>query len=219
MVFGKSAAQSAYIQEYFDLITSLVNELGLNERFLQAAIKYPRFEFLSPEKRHLAAVDAPIPLWQGQTASQPYTILYMLKLLDPKPGEKVLEIGAGSGWQTALLSYLVQPGGKVVAFEVVPSLYEFAKKNLERLGIKNVELVLGSPLQPEFLEKNRGRFNRVIAGAGFSDQAISQIAQFLKDQGVAVIPHKDGGLVYLKRHGTNITTRYIPGFVFVRGRE
>jgi len=86
--------------------------------------------------------DRPFPVGRGQTISAPSVVGLMLDHLDARPGMKVLEIGTGSGYNAALLSYLVGPGGKVISIDIVPELTELAKRNLEKIGSpENVELI------------------------------------------------------------------------------
>ncbi len=94
----------------------------------------PREEFLPPADRARAAYDGPIDIGHGQTNSQPRTVADMLALLDVRPGQRVLDVGAGSGWTTALLAHLTGPGGEVVGVEVVPELVAFGSANLARTG-------------------------------------------------------------------------------------
>jgi protein-L-isoaspartate(D-aspartate) O-methyltransferase len=87
--------------------------------------------------------DIPLPTYRGQTISQPYTIAFMTEQLEPKPGENILEIGAGSGYQAALLGFCVAPKAKVITIELEEELVEFAKKNLKKVKIENVEVIQG----------------------------------------------------------------------------
>ena len=94
----------------------------------------PREEFLPERDRRRASYDGPIDIGHGQTNSQPRTVAAMLRLLDVRRGQRVLDVGAGSGWTTALLAELTGPTGEVVGVEVVPSLVEFGAANLARTG-------------------------------------------------------------------------------------
>lgn len=90
----------------------------------------PRERFLRPTARSRAGVDAPLRIGHGQTNSQPRTVRDMLQLLDVQPGQRVLDLGSGSGWTTALLATLVGPTGHVVGVELVPELTEWGAGNL-----------------------------------------------------------------------------------------
>src|SRR3989344_1658814 len=111
---------------------------------IAAFLRADRKRFVPPEFQKDAYRDAPLPIGKGQTISQPATVAFMFELLQAKPGYRVLDIGFGSGWTAALLSEIVGPGGKVFALEVVPEVYEFGKRNLERAGYKNVTTLLRS---------------------------------------------------------------------------
>ncbi len=91
---------------------------------------WPREGFLPESERWQAAYDGPLPIGAGQTNSQPRTVVDMLRLLDVRPGQRVLDVGTGSGWTTALLAHLVGPGGSVIGVERVPELVAFGAANL-----------------------------------------------------------------------------------------
>jgi protein-L-isoaspartate(D-aspartate) O-methyltransferase len=96
----------------------------------RAFVAVPRAGFLPPEERWHASYDGPIPIGLGQTNSQPRTVADMLRLLDVHPGQRVLDVGAGSGWTTALLAHLTGPTGRVTGVELEPSLVAFGTANL-----------------------------------------------------------------------------------------
>src|SRR5665213_784816 len=93
-----------------------------------------RRDFLPADLQEQAYIDAPIPIGFGQTNSQPSTVRMMLEWLDPQPGDKILDVGSGSGWTTALLSYLVEPNGQVYAVEKIPELVAFGRENCQSIG-------------------------------------------------------------------------------------
>ena len=92
----------------------------------------PRLGFLPRSERGRASYDGPIAIGDGQTNSQPRTVEAMLRLLDVDRGMRVLDVGAGSGWSTALLAHLTGPTGAVIAVELEPELVEFGRRNLAR---------------------------------------------------------------------------------------
>ena len=102
--------------------------------------KIPRHLFVPSDVIKYAYEDESLPTQDGQTISQPSVVARMTEWLDVKKGDKVLEIGCGSGWQSAILSLLVGDG-KVFSIEISSFLVEFAKKNLANAGIKNVEII------------------------------------------------------------------------------
>lgn len=92
----------------------------------------PREQFLPRGSRDRASYDGPLAIGHGQTNSQPRTVAAMLRLLDVQPGQRVLDVGAGSGWTTSLLAHLVGPAGRVVGVELVPSLARWGEQNVRR---------------------------------------------------------------------------------------
>lgn len=90
----------------------------------------PRQGFLPRRERRRASYDGPLPIGHGQTNSQPRTVAAMLRLLEVRPGDRVLDVGAGSGWSTGLLAHLTGPDGLVVGTEIVPELVEIGRANL-----------------------------------------------------------------------------------------
>lgn len=119
-----------------DLIKQLGAEIR-DKRVLAAMAHIPREQFVPTESRHLAYEDGPLPIGWEQTISQPFIIAIMTEALELKGNEKVLEVGTGSGYQTAILAELA---AKVISVERVPALAEIARKTLDTLGYKNIEL-------------------------------------------------------------------------------
>lgn len=167
----------------------------------------PRAQFLPEDQRPYAAQDRPLPIGEGQTSSQPSTVRAMLALLDVRPGQRVLDVGAGSGWTTALLARLVGPTGRVVGVELEPRLAEWGAQNLARAGMPWASLepategVLGRPdLAP---------FDRILVSAMASrlpEELVEQVAR----PGRMVVPvagtmllvvRDDVGEVTVHRHG------------------
>src|SRR3989344_4989772 len=99
-----------------------------NPRLVEAFKKVDRKNFIPESEKDLAYIDEPLPIGEGQTISQPWTVAFMLELLVPKPNDNILEIGYGSGWQTALLAAC---GANVWAIERIDKLCELGKTNLE----------------------------------------------------------------------------------------
>lgn len=123
---------------------SLVHQLRVqgirDERVLAAIRNVPRDRFVPPELRHRAWDNLPLPIGGGQTISQPYVVALMSEALELRGDERVLEIGTGSGYQTAILALLCE---HVWSVEIRPELLERARETLESLGIENVSLRRG----------------------------------------------------------------------------
>ena len=111
-----------------------------NPRVLDAMRQIPRHIFIPHPYDSAAYDDNPLPIGNGQTISQPYIVAQMTELLDPGPGDNILEIGSGSGYQTAILATLSH---QVTSIERIPSVADLARKNLAAVGVKNVRIVVG----------------------------------------------------------------------------
>lgn len=152
-----------------------------NERVLQAMAHVPRHEFVPADMRHVAYADAPLPIGERQTISQPFIVAFMTEMLELKPDDRVLEIGTGSGYQAAVLAELAR---QVYSVERISELAERAEETLRRLGIENVRVFRrdGSRGLPEYAP-----YDGIIVTA-----AAPEAPQPLKDQlaegGTLVLP-------------------------------
>jgi len=182
-----------------------------NKRVLEAMRLIPRHMFVPPELRTAAYRDHPLPIGEGQTISQPYIVALMTQLLDPQENDKILEIGAGSGYQAAILGKLAQ---RVVTIERIPPVAERARANLAAVNITNVEVIEGDGTQgypPE------SPYNGILITASTPSVPQPLIDQ-LAEGGRLVAPV--GGrdmqeLQLLTRRGKNIEVTYHGGVVFV----
>ena len=128
----------------------------------------PRADFLPRRLRDDAALDGPLHLGHGSTCSQPRTVEDMLRLLAVEPGMRVLDVGAGSGWTTALLAHLTGPTGSVLGLEIEPDVAAFGGENVRRHGCPWARLeladpeVLGAPDLPGGLVRQLTRGGRMV---------------------------------------------------------
>jgi protein-L-isoaspartate(D-aspartate) O-methyltransferase len=189
-----------------DMIRNLKKQ-KFSENILEAFEKTDRSNFVPPEFKEKAYLDAPIPIGHGQTISQPYTIAFMLTLLDVKDNMRILEIGSGSGYVLALLSHL-NPNGKIFGIERIKWLAEESKARLKEY--KNIKVICG---QGEKGLKEKGPFDRIIVSAR-TDELPQKLIQQLKMKGYLVTPVKNSIIVVKKESGENTITEH-PGFVFV----
>ncbi|QBR93057.1 protein-L-isoaspartate O-methyltransferase family protein [Nocardioides euryhalodurans] len=171
---------------------------------------HPREGFLPPAERGRAAYDGPLVIGHGQTNSQPRTVAAMLRLLDVRPGQRVLDVGAGSGWTTALLAHLTGPEGRVLGVELEPDLVEFGSANLARTGqawasIRQAEPgVLGLPAAAPY--------DRILVSAEprtLPDELVEQLGE----EAVMVIPVA-GEMLRVTTPGPSVTRhggyRFVP---------
>lgn len=193
-----------------------------NARLLAVMRKVPRHEFVPQGIRDRAYDDSPLPIGHGQTISQPYVVAFMTEKLEPKPTDRVLEVGTGSGYQAAVLAELVK---EVYTIEIVEPLARRAEADLKRLGCTNVHVRAGDGYQgwPE-----AAPFDAIMVTC--APEAVPQplIAQ-LKDGGRMIIPVGPAGnqqLVLLRKEGERLEKRAVLPVRFVpmtgaagRGRD
>ena len=184
-----------FAAERFSMVESQLRQRGIrDERLLAAMSKVPRHEFVSQQNWNEAYADHPIPIAEKQTTSQPYMIAAMIQAAEIKPEDRILEIGAGSGYQTALLAELAS---QVFAVERYASLAETAQKTLERLGYRNAKILTGdgslglaeaapfdaiivsaaAPRIPQALVDQLAEGGRLLIPIGDSEQQVLQLIQ------------------------------------------
>jgi protein-L-isoaspartate(D-aspartate) O-methyltransferase len=182
---------------------------GIKDKAVLAAMgKVPREEFVPPERRPYAYEDRPLPIGSGQTISQPYIVALMTELLAIKKGDKVLEIGTGSGYQAAILAELTPD---VYTIEILPELAERAAATLKRLGYSTVKVRTGDGYQGW---KEHAPFDGVIVTCA-PEHVPEPLGKQLKEGGRMVIPVGETAghqTLYLlrKRHGKLESTAVIP---------
>lgn len=181
---------------------------------IEAFQKINRADFVPESEREMAYYNIPLPIGRGQTISQPLTVAFMLELLEPKKGEKILDIGAGSGWQTTLLSHLVGEEGKVVAIERIAELKTMAEANVGKYGfmekgIAKIVLADGSKGYPE-----EAPYDKIIAAAYVKKIPASWKEQ-LKVGGRIVAPVGEEMTVLDKIGPNKFEKKQYFGFLFV----
>jgi protein-L-isoaspartate(D-aspartate) O-methyltransferase len=171
-----------------------------NRSVLDAMAAVPRHEFVPENERKLAYEDEPLPIGYGQTISQPYIVAFMIEKLDPKPADRILEIGTGSGYEAAILSRLV---AEVYTIEILEPLAKQAAANLKRLGYLNVKVLTGDGYKgwPE-----HAPFDGVIVTCA-PDHIPQPLVDELRDGGQMIIPVGSPGmqeLFLLRKRGTKV---------------
>ena len=201
-----------------NLIDKLIKEKYLKSpQIIDAFKKIERADFVPTEiikekgKSFVEEYNAPLPIGYGQTISQPLTVAFMLELLQPKPGDKILDIGSGSGWQTAMLCEIVGPDGFVWAIERISKLKDFGQANLSKYNFKNVEFVHGDGSKG-LLDK--APFDKIIVAAS-AEQIPQQWKDQLKNDGRLVMPIKNSIWLLIKKNKNHFEEKEYPGFAFV----
>jgi protein-L-isoaspartate(D-aspartate) O-methyltransferase len=164
------------------LIRNLINEGYLKTpRIIKAFESVDRRFFVPKEHQDHAYADYPLPIGRGQTISAPHMVAIMTELLEPQKTDKVLEIGAGSGYQAAILSKLVN---HIYTIELDPKLAEFARENLRRAGIENVKVIVGDGSEGY---KKEAPYDKIILTCATDDFPKPLIDQ-LKEGGIIMGP-------------------------------
>ena len=164
-----------------------------------------RERFLPAEQRARAAEDHPLPLWHGQTSSQPSTVAAMLALLQVPEGARVLDVGSGSGWTTALLARLVGPRGRVLGLELDPELAAWGAANLDACGMPWASIeqatpgVLGRPIE--------GGWDRILVSAAPRELPATLVDQ-LGDDARLVIPVRSTMHLVVRSDGRTHTSTH-----------
>lgn len=220
-----------------ELVKSL-RDIGIlkSNCLINAFLAIDRKDFVPNELKEAAYLDEALPIGWGQTISQPYTVAFMLELLGPQPGDVILDIGSGSGWQTAILAFIisnhrgstpvvigVEPRyGKIHAIEIIPELCELGKKNVSKYNFVKKSVVkfhCGNGSEPAVGD---GEADKIIAAASiFCDEHDKSMClpenwkRQLKIGGVIVTPIGNSIWKFIKKSETVFESEEHPGFVFV----
>jgi protein-L-isoaspartate(D-aspartate) O-methyltransferase len=171
-----------------EMLIREIKDIGIKDsRVLKAMSSVDRKIFMPEKTREYAYSNIPQSIGYGQTISQPYTVAFMDELLDIHLGHKILEIGAGSGYNAAIMSYLAGNKGKIFSVEIVKELVKVSKENLKAAGIENVKVIYGDGY---FGYEDEAPYDRVIVTAA-ADDVPKPLMDQLKANGVMVIPLND----------------------------
>jgi protein-L-isoaspartate(D-aspartate) O-methyltransferase len=183
----------------------------MNQRISEAFQAVPRKHFVLPKDVGRVNEDGPLSIGYGQTISQPTTVRRMLEWLDAQPGERILDVGSGSGWTSALLSYLTGPNGHVTAVERILKLVEFGRNNCHKIDCKNVSFhqagqAYGWP--------DDAPYDRILVSAS-ADRLPIELVEQLAPNGKLVIPIGNTIHEIIKRADGQISDIPHPGYIFV----
>jgi protein-L-isoaspartate(D-aspartate) O-methyltransferase len=183
------------------------------KELVEAFLKTDRRDFVLPEYEGQAYEDYPLPIGSGQTISQPYTVAFMLELLGPQKGDKILDVGSGSAWTTALLAHMAGEKGKAYGVERIPELVGLGKENLAKYSLPQAEIIqaekhiLGLP--------EKAPFDKILVSAAAEGEVPKELLLQLKEDGVMVLPVADAVLRVQKIPGREPEIQTFEGFAFV----
>ena len=209
-----------YSETHENMVKDQIENRGIkNQLTLDAMRKVQRHKFVSPNLIDKAYDDGPLPIGYGQTISQPYIVAYMTAAINPKAGQKVLEIGTGSGYQAAVLAEIVD---SVFTIEIITELSNSSQKKLKELGYKNV---LCKNADGYYGWEKYAPFDAIVVTAA-AEYIPPPLIKQLKDGGKMIIPvgspFLNQTLILVEKNGKEITTtsllpvRFVP---FTRGNE
>jgi len=205
-----------------ELIKKLIHQGILKTQLIiEAFYKIDRSDFVLEKYKNEAYEDYPLPLEFGQTISQPLTVAFMLELLNPLPGEKILEIGAGSGWVSALLAYCVSKNNsktkrhpKIIAIERIPELKDFAIKNISKYNFIEkgiVEVILGDGSKGY---QKEAPYDKIIAAASAEKIPVAWKNE-IKIGGKIVAPVLNSIEAHKRLNESDFDIKIYKGFSFV----
>ena len=178
----KPSAPSDFAVEHERMVQQQLRTRGIkDERVLAALAKVPREEFVPQDSRAASYEDGPLPIGYDQTISQPYIVAFMTEKLQPRPNNRVLEVGTGCGYQAAVLAELV---ADVYTIEIVEPLAKNAEATLQRLGYKNVHVKVGDGYSGW---PDHAPFDAIIVTCA-PNHVPQQLTDQLKDGGRMIIP-------------------------------
>jgi protein-L-isoaspartate(D-aspartate) O-methyltransferase len=185
------------------------------DAIIEAFERINRIEFVPKEMELQASVNVALPIGYGQTISQPLVVAFMLELLDPQEGQKILDVGSGSGWTTALLADVVGQKGKVISLEIIEELLEVGKKNADKFGFVKNGIAEFYNADGNYGFPAQAPYDRILVSAS----AASEIPPALKEQlavgGKMVLPVRDSVIYVEKRAEDDFYEEKFPGFIFV----
>ena len=204
-------AEDDYADLRHKMVREQIRKRGIaDRRVLEAMSKAPRHQFVQPEFLGMAYGDHALPITDNQTISQPYIVALMTELLEPQPNFKVLEIGTGCGYQTAVLAEIVE---SVYSVEIIERLSKAARKRLDTLGYRNIHLKVGNGY---YGWREHAPYDGILAAAA-PETVPNRLVDQLANGGRLVLPigASNQELVLIEKKGRDIEQTTITGVRFV----
>ena len=185
-------------------------------RIIEAFRSIDRKDFVQDETKLLAYFDEALSIGSNQTISQPSVVAFMLEELNPQEGERILDVGAGSGWTSALLAVIVGPRGKVIALDIVSKVVKFGTKNLSKYNFIKRGIVEYICQDADIGYKAKAPFDRILVSAALPNRKLPDAwKEQLRIEGKIVVPYRDCIWVLTKKSEQEFEEKEYPGFVFV----
>ncbi|MBI4143252.1 protein-L-isoaspartate O-methyltransferase [Candidatus Woesearchaeota archaeon] len=184
-----------------------------DKKVIEAFKKIPREKFIKDNVEE-AYADCPLSIGKGQTISQPTTVVIMTQALELEESQKVLEIGSGSGYQAAIISKIIGKNGKIISTEIVPELADFARQNIKKLKLKNVEIIRHDGSKGY---EKEAPYDRIIVTAACPQIPKSLINQ-LKENGIIIAPvggMNEQSMVKAAKKDGRLIKENLGNFIFV----
>lgn len=197
------------------LVDSLISKGYLKTpSIIEAFRKIKRIDFLPEHLQSLSEIDEALPIGEGQTISQPAVVAFMLELLSPETGEKILDVGSGSGWTTTLLAQITGDKGKVFGVELIPSLAELGEGNIKKYNFIEKGIVKIVCKDGSKGIKEEAPFDKILVSAAAEDVPPS-LKEQIKVGGKLVMPISTSIWLFEKGNDNTVQRKEYPGFVFV----
>ena len=199
-----------------NLIDSLIGGGWLKTpRIIEAFRRIKRVDFLPKDLEDLAELNEALPIGYGQTISQPLVVAFMLEQLEPKEGDKILDIGSGSGWTSALLKEIVGKKGRVIAIDIIPELVEFGKNNVAKYNFIEKGIVEFICADGSKGYKKEAPYDGILVSAAAQTEVPRAWKEQLKIGGRIVTPIGSSIWLFTKKSESKFEEIEYPGFAFV----
>ncbi len=198
-----------------DLIDTLIKDNWLKDKKIISAFRnIKRADFCPDSVKGFSEENSPLPIGHGQTISQPLTVAFMLELLSLREGDKVLDIGFGSGWTTALISQIIGERGRVFAIESIPEIYNFGNENISKYSFLEKKIAFTILGDGKKGYKEEAPFDKILCSAA-SEEVPEELKKQLAIGGRMVIPIRSSIILIKKVSETEFKEEVFEGFSFV----